>query len=203
MIGAGIGPFRAVWGAIWRRDKFVRWPFVRHKCWGNLAMQQVTLAASTLLGYTLGLRPRPNTPGTHQVWGTYALLRLAHLPFLQKCCMGGLAVQCSTALVTGKLADYTLGLQPRPHTTRDPSGPKTTRTSAFVGSGLVCKEATLQRMGRAEQKKNPCFQLHIYAALSYFRSYSRPHTPGTHHFLEHPRPAGFAALQTAFWIESR
>ena len=36
---------------------------------------------------------------------------------------GGFAVRL-VALVAGKLADYALGLRPRPHTAGDPSGPK-------------------------------------------------------------------------------
>ena len=47
-------------------------------------MQQVALAASILLEYTPGLRPRPNTTGTQQVWKTYAPPRLVHLRFRQK-----------------------------------------------------------------------------------------------------------------------
>ena len=174
----------------------------RHKCWGNLAMQQVTLAASTLLEYALGLRPQPTTPGTHRVWGTYALLCLAHLPFLQKCWVDWL---CSVPLHLS-LANWLTTLsacsldhiQPETHRVQRPPA-----LLLLLEAGLPAKRPHCKEWVGLSRKENSCFQLHIYAALSYFRSYSRPHTPGTHHFLEHPRPAGFAALQTAFLIESR
>ena len=34
--------------------------------------------------YTLSLRPRPNTPGTHRVWKIYAPPRLIHFPLLDR-----------------------------------------------------------------------------------------------------------------------
>ena len=55
---------------------------------------------------------------------------------------GGFATRL-TALVAGELADYALGLRPRPHTAGDPSGPKTIRISAFARGGLVCSVAVL------------------------------------------------------------
>ena len=51
---------------------------------GELTMQQIALAASRLLEYAFGLRPRPNTPGTLRILKTYAPPRLVHLHFRQK-----------------------------------------------------------------------------------------------------------------------
>ena len=47
-------------------------------------MQQIVCATSKLPEYALGLRPRPNTPGTHRVWKTCAPPRLVRPRFRQK-----------------------------------------------------------------------------------------------------------------------
>ena len=70
---------------------------------------------------------------------------LNHVRFLAET-PGGFAAWRLTALVAGELADYALGLRPRPHTAGDPLGPKAIRTSAFDTGGLACYEATLQNL---------------------------------------------------------
>ena len=72
---------------------------------------------------SIGLWPRPNTPGTHPAKEAFVPLRLKHLRFLAET-PGGFAARRLTALVAGELADYALGLWPQPHTARGPSGPK-------------------------------------------------------------------------------
>ena len=52
-------------------------------------------------GCAPGLRPRPNTPGTHRAWKTCAPPRLEHLRFLTET-LGGLAVR-RIVLAAGRL----------------------------------------------------------------------------------------------------
>ena len=69
------------WGSSGGRDKKLQQQHSQ-KYYTHLKWSVCALAVVSLGEYIVGLRPRPNTPDTHQVWKTCVPLCLHHFPFL-------------------------------------------------------------------------------------------------------------------------
>ena len=101
-------------------------------------------AVVSLGGYTPGLRPRPNTPGTHWVWKTHAPPRLVHPRSLTETRVRIRCISHHTCCQQIGSAGYASGIGERAR--HAAAGTKTPRTAVFVWLGCYSYEAALQKL---------------------------------------------------------